>query len=166
MELKLKIMIATIFGLVFPLFGIFLYTKFEFMGLNLWSNILNHFSSNFSYAFFQWLFSIFRGDMINQIQLYGVYVFIKQPFMSSLFMWCLHGYFIGIFVKKIKQSVLISLGTFCILLVLFLIFMFVCNSLYSTVDLVFGSGPIFFIGGILFCPLSLISSIIGVKIGS
>jgi len=164
LENKIRIIFSIFYGILFPLFGIFIVSKFEFMGINLFNDILTQIPINFSYSMFKWLNSIFRGDIINQIQINGIKAFIQQPLMQSLLVWILHGYLIGIILKKYKLSLAITSISFGFLVMLYLIFILICDNSFGTIELIFYSNHFYFIGGILFYLISLLFSTIGVKI--
>lgn len=148
-ENPIRTAISIIFGIVFPLFGIFIYTQFDYMSVKLYDDIFLGFQTDIGYALFQWFHSLFKSDMINQIGINGIGVFISQPMMSALFMWFLDGFFINVFLKEFKKGILISTITAVVHLLLLIIFAAICDGTYNTMDLIFGPNLTVFFGSIL-----------------
>jgi len=132
------------FGVIFPLFGIFLFSRMIYMGISL-QDIFIQFGANFVNASFEWLYSIFKGDIVNQIIQFGILSFTMQPLMSSLLVWVTTGFFIGVIMKKFKRSLLITLICIALLLILLIIFAALNNSL----SLIFSSDLDKFLGSLL-----------------
>ena len=76
-----KTIVALVFGVIFPLFGIFLFSKMIYMGISL-QDIFIQFGANFVNASFEWFYSLFKGDVVNQIIQFGILSFTLQPLMS------------------------------------------------------------------------------------
>ena len=133
-----------VFGVIFPIFGIFLFSRMVYMGISL-QDIFVQFGSNFVNASYIWLYSLFRGDIINQISQFGIVSFTVQPLMPALLTWTTTGFFIGVIIKKFKKSLLITLICIIILIGLFLIFAMLNN----TISLIFSSDLDKFIGSIM-----------------
>lgn len=133
-----------VFGVIFPIFGIFLFSRMIYMGISL-QDIFIQFGTNFVNASFEWLYSLFKGDIINQISQFGILSFTMQPLMPSLLIWITTGFFIGVIIKKFKRSLLITLICIAILIGLFLIF----AALNDSFSLIFSSDLDKFIGSIL-----------------
>lgn len=148
-ENPIRTTISIIFGVIFPLFGIFIYTQFDYMGVKLYDDIFLGFQTDINYALFQWFYSLFKSDMINQIGIHGIGVIISQPMMSALFMWFLDGFFINVFLKEFKKGLLISILTAISHLLLLILFAAICDGSYNTLDLLFGSNLLVFSGSIL-----------------
>lgn len=133
-----------VFGVIFPIFGIFLFSRMVYMGISL-QDIFVQFGSNFVNASYLWLYSLFQGDIINQTIQFGIISFTVQPLMPSLLIWITTGFFIGVIIKKFKKSLLITLICIIILIGLFLIFAVLNN----TISLIFSSDLDKFIGSIM-----------------
>jgi hypothetical protein len=133
-----------VFGVIFPLFGIFLFSRMIYMGISL-QDIFVQFGTNFVNASFEWFYSLFKGDIVNQISQFGIISFTMQPLMPSLLVWISTGFFIGVIIKKFKKSFLIILISITILLGLFVIFAALTNSL----SLIFSSDLDKFLGSLL-----------------
>lgn len=133
-----------VFGVIFPIFGIFLFSRMVYMGISL-QDIFVQFGSNFVNASYLWLYSLFQGDIINQTIQFGIISFTVQPLMPSLLIWITTGFFIGVIIKKFKKSLLITLICILILIGLFLIFAVLNN----TISLIFSSDLDKFIGSIM-----------------
>lgn len=146
-----------VFGVIFPIFGIFLFSRMVYMGISL-QDIFVQFGSNFVNASYLWLYSLFQGDIINQTIQFGIISFTVQPLMPSLLIWITTGFFIGVIIKKFKKSLLITLICIIILIGLFLIFAVLNN----TISLIFSSDLDKFIGSIM---IPIILSPLGVFLG-
>lgn len=146
-----------VFGVIFPIFGIFLFSRMVYMGISL-QDIFVQFGSNFVNASYLWLYSLFQGDIINQTIQFGIISFTVQPLMPSLLIWITTGFFIGVIIKKFKKSLLITLICILILIGLFLIFAVLNN----TISLIFSSDLDKFIGSIM---IPIILSPLGVFLG-
>lgn len=133
-----------VFGVIFPIFGIFLFSRMVYMGISL-QDIFVQFGSNFVNASYLWLYSLFQGDIINQTIQFGIISFTVQPLMPSLLIWITTGFFIGVIIKKFKKSLLITLICIIILIGLFLVFAVLNN----TISLIFSSDLDKFIGSIM-----------------
>ncbi|MBD3352477.1 MAG: hypothetical protein GF364_13395 [Candidatus Lokiarchaeota archaeon] len=140
---------AVVFGLVFPLFGIFLYTQFDYMGVNFYNDIILQISNDFSYTMFQWLYSLFKGDMINQLSIHGVAAFFITPLMSAVLTWFLHGFFIGVFIKKLKPMFIVSVVSALLLILFLIIFAVISDASYNTLSLIFNAELEKFLGSLL-----------------
>ena len=146
-----------VFGVIFPIFGIFLFSRMVYMGISL-QDIFVQFGSNFVNASYLWLYSLFQGDVINQTIQFGIISFTVQPLMPSLLIWITTGFFIGVIIKKFKKSLLITLICIIILIGLFLIFAVLNN----TISLIFSSDLDKFIGSIM---IPIILSPLGAFLG-
>lgn len=146
-----------VFGVIFPIFGIFLFSRMVYMGISL-QDIFVQFGSNFVNASYLWLYSLFQGDIINQTIQFGIISFTVQPLMPSLLIWITTGFFIGVIIKKFKKSLLITLICIIILIGLFLVFAVLNN----TISLIFSSDLDKFIGSIM---IPIILSPLGVFLG-
>lgn len=146
-----------VFGVIFPIFGIFLFSRMVYMGISL-QDIFVQFGSNFVNASYLWLYSLFQGDIINQTIQFGIISFTVQPLMPSLLIWITTGFFIGVIIKKFKKSLLITLICIIILIGLFLVFAVLNN----TISLIFSSDLDKFIGSIM---IPIILSPLGAFLG-
>ena len=149
LEDRTKTIISLVYGCVFPLFGIFLYTQFNYQGIHLYHDILLGYGDNILYTSFQWLYSIFKGNLITLVGSDGLLAFFKQPLMAAVFTWFLTGFFIAVVLKNLKRSTLVAVLCNVILIGTFLIFVGICQASYNTGTLIFETELFVFLEGLI-----------------
>ncbi|MCP4763014.1 MAG: hypothetical protein GY870_14645, partial [archaeon] len=152
-----KAIIGLFFGLIAPLFMIFSFLPFEYEGVYL-IDLISGLQTNFINSMFEWIYCLFKGDIINHLVEFGVLGFIITPLLPAMLTWLTISYLIGVFIKDMKKSMICIFTVFITYLISFIIFMILNDSLVT----VFSPNLNNFFGGILTIVIfSFIGGILG-----
>ena len=135
-----KLVSGIIFALFFPLFGIFLFSKLEFMGINLYYDVFLGFSTSFVNSTFEWFFTLFKAEVLSLTSMNAIINTIP-PILT----WFTTGYIIGVILKRLKIALLLSLIIPIIYFVILLVFGAINNSLID----MFTTSILLVLGGLI-----------------
>ena len=135
-----KLVTGIFFTFFFPLFGIFLFSKLEFMNINLYEDIFLPMGSNFVNSMFEWFFALFKTEIISTPSMNSVINTIP-PILT----WFTTGYVTGVIIKRLKVVFLLSL----IIPIIHFIILMIFGALNNSMTDMFAINLSVFLGGLI-----------------
>ena len=106
---SIKTVLAVLFGIVYPFFGLFLYTGLSLEGIRLYEDLMLQVSTDPYDTLFIWVDLLYHGNIIEEVSVNGFNAFYSQPTMAIAFTWTLTTYFMAVVLKSFKKVLLATI---------------------------------------------------------
>jgi hypothetical protein len=112
----IKTVLAMLFGVIYPFFGLFLYTGLSLEGIRLYEDLMLQISVDPYDTLYIWSGLFFQGNIIEEVSINGINAFYSQPTMAIALTWLITTYFMAVVLKSLKKVIL---GTIFVMVILF-----------------------------------------------
>jgi hypothetical protein len=170
MNLKIRYFLAFLVGFIFAIFGVFIFSDFLFRGMRLedeifpsiisgdfntfWAGIYQLVGSGFSAD----LFSLFSIANIQTSSFFGI--LFSETVWATILTWWTVGFFMGVVIKGVKQSLLSALILFAGLGVIYFVAAMFAGANVAGSNILITLGQLT-MGLVCIIPASIIGGILG-----